>query len=508
MFTPYDFQVADLAKMRANNYTALVNSQTGAGKTSSSLFAVKESGSDVTLVIAPEQTHGSAWLPTAPKILGFEGRVIGNKNKATKAAMTDFELGFPGLYVCTPELFTRSDISSWQGDMLIVDEAHKLANPGSKGQRKLGGYVKSDGVPLAQKFDGKLMLSGTMLRNRFEYAWSHSRALWPELYRRGEIAYDNFWTWQADRMIYETITTGVDWFPVSWETYNSRGESWGKVIDGVPHLGNQKTARKYLSEAEPGRWVNEAPCVITHLKRERCCEFHPEGFMSLEKPLVKREVISLAPAQKKAIRELEDHMMTWLTDNPLVVDIPLTKATRIRQFTLGVPTVTYDEADNADVSFAEDCVSPFYNRLEEFLQEEVPDENVVVFVDSQRFAAVVTARLNKAGIPAFEFSGQTRATRMADAEQFGSKYRVVVGVLAAIAEGLDLLQTTASTEVWLASSTDETLNEQARGRLDRMGQRKQVFRLELVDDLGLAEGRYGLALERRLLLNRSLRTKS
>lgn len=230
--------------------------------------------------------------------------------------------------------------------------------------------------------------------------------------------------------------------------------------------------------------------------------------MSLEKPLVKREVISLAPAQKKAIRELEDHMMTWLTDNPLVVDIPLTKATRIRQFTLGVPTVTYDEDDNADVSFAEDCVSPFYNRLEEFLQEEVPDENVVVFVDSQRFAAVVTARLNKAGIPAFEFSGQTRATRMADAEQFGTKYRVVVGVLAAIAEGLDLLQTTASTEVWLASSTDETLNEQARGRLDRMGQRKQVFRLELVDDLGLAEGRYGLALERRLLLNRSLRTKS
>ena len=59
--------------------------------------------------------------------------------------------------------------------------------------------------------------------------------------------------------------------------------------------------------------------------------------------------------------------------------------------------------------------------------------------------------------------------------------------------------------MWLSSSTDETLNEQGRGRNDRIGQRKQVFRLELVDDLGLAEGRYSTALEKRLVLNRSLR---
>ncbi len=198
-------------------------------------------------------------------------------------------------------------------------------------------------------------------------------------------------------------------------------------------------------------------------------------------------------------------MMTWLEENPLVVDIPLTKAIRVRQFTLGVPTVTYDEEDNAEVTFAEDCVSPVYNRLEEFLTDEVPDENVVVFVDSQKFAAVVTARLNKAGISAFEFSGATRKTRMADAEQFGSKYRVVVGVLAAIAEGLDLLQYNSRTDVWLSRSTDETLNEQAAGRLDRNGQRTQVFRLILEDDLGLSAGRYSEAVEKRLALNRSLR---
>lgn len=502
---PYPFQTADLKKLSQNNYTALVNAGTGVGKTATSLFAAREGGADVTLVIAPDQTHESAWLPTIPKILGLEGRIIGNKNKATKTATNDFELGFPGVYLTTPEFFTRADVSAWRGDLLVVDEAHKLANPGKAGQRKLGGFVSTDPEPLTSRFEGKLMLSGTMLRNRFEYAWSHSRALWPELNKRGQPSHDSFYLWQSDRMMHETITTSVDWFEVDWDTYKNRGEDWGKVIGGVPHLGTPKTARKYLSEAEPGKWLSEVPCVITHLKREECCEFHPHGFMDLEEPLVKREIISLAPAQKKAIRELEDHMMTWLEDNPLVVDIPLTKATRIRQFTLGVPTVTYDEEDNAEVSFAEDCASPFLNRLEEFLTDEVPDENVVVVTDSQKFAAVVTARLNKAGISAFEFSGQTRKTRTANAEQFGSKYRVIVGVISALGEGFDGLQAHSQTEVWISSSTDETLNEQMRGRLDRMGQRKQVFRLELTDDLGLGEGRYSTALEKRLLLNRSLR---
>ena len=94
---------------------------------------------------------------------------------------------------------------------------------------------------------------------------------------------------------------------------------------------------------------------------------------------------------------------------------------------------------------------------------------------------------------------------MSNAEQFGTKYRVVVGVIAAIAEGFDGLQKVSNNEVWLSSSTDETLNEQGRGRNDRIGQRKQVFRLELVDDLGLADARYSTALEKRLVLNRSLR---
>lgn len=505
-FTPFAYQSADLVTLEKAGYRALLNMGTGSGKTALSLFAARDAGATTTLIIAPEQTHESAWKATTPHILGHEARVIGNGKKATKEAMFDFRMGYPGTYLVTPELFTRADVEEWNGDLLIVDEAHKLGAPGKKGQIKLGGRGRNDEDPLAHRFEGALMLSGTPLRNRFEFAWSHSMALWPELGGKWGISHANFRQWQADRMDYTDVVTGVHWWEVDWDRYKRPPEGiWKKVIDGVPHFGQPKMAKSYYGEKNPGRWINEAPCVITHLKREACCEFHPNGYMDLDEPMVRRETIALAPAQKRAIKELEDHMMTWLDDNPLTVDIPLTKATRIRQFTLGVPTATYDDEGTADVFFAEDCVSPFYNRLEEFLLEEVPDENVVVFVDSQRFAEIVTKRLNRRGIPSFEFSGDTRSKRADMAAEFGSKYRVVVGVLAAIAEGFDGLQKVSQTEVWLSRSTDETINEQAAGRLDRIGQKTQVYRLILQDDLGLAEGKYTEAIEKRLQLNRSLR---
>jgi ERCC4-related helicase len=226
--------------------------------------------------------------------------------------------------------------------------------------------------------------------------------------------------------------------------------------------------------------------------------------MPVDEPTVRHETIPLLPAQKKAIKEMESHMMTYLEDNPMVADIPLTQAQRIRQIALAVPSIEYVE-DNPVVTFAEDCASPALDRAIDLLTDEMENECVVVFTDSQKFAAVVTARLNEVGISAFEFSGQTRGERDVMLSQLGTKYRVVVGVLAAIAEGVDGIQHVANNEIWLSRSTDETINEQAAGRTDRSGQTKQILRVYLHDDLGLSEGRFSEAVERRLLLNRSLR---
>ena len=478
--TPYTFQRIDLDRLNKAGYIGLINAGTGSGKTALTCWAIQESGAKRVLILAPLQTIESAWLPTVRKILGVEARVIGNGNKSEKQAMEDFLWGYEGVFICTHQLFARSDVSEWRGDFLAVDEAHAngMATPRSKAQKKLSGFTPWDD-PISRRFPMRLALSGTVLRNRFSTAWSHSRFLWPELNGKDQIACENFWLWQVNRMTYREIYT------------NQRDRN-----------GNPKKVKDFLGESVPGKWMSEAPTVITHFKRERCCSQHPAGYLPLNEPTVEHITVPLATEQRKAIAELEAMLMTWIEENPLTVESSLTKLTRIRQFALGVPTVS----DKDEVSFDPECKSPLIDRIVDDLTGEYETENVAIYTDSQRFAEVLTHRINKAGVPAFEYSGKTKSVRDANLAQFGSKYRVVVGVIAALSEGLDGLQRVCKTEFWANASLDETLNEQLRGRLDRIGQTGQVERRYYHDDLDISRNRLEDMIAARRELNRSLRT--
>lgn len=78
-------------------------------------------------------------------------------------------------------------------------------------------------------------------------------------------------------------------------------------------------------------------------------------------------------------------------------------------------------------------------------------------------------------------------------------------MIAALATGFDGAQHVCNNEVWLDTSLDMTDNVQGFGRLDRMGQTRQVMRWIFHDDLGLSEGRYSEQVTKRLQLNKSLR---
>lgn len=510
---PMPHQVADTYKLRANNYTGLLNVEPGGGKTASSLFAVKDSGASKTLIIAPDQTHRSAWQPTVEAILGVEARPIGNTGKDKKTALFDFEMGYPGVYLTSPQFLTRADTSAWDGHMLITDEGHLLNNAKAKGQRKWSGYHANDGTPLSARFGMRMFLSGTSWRNNFERAWATMRYLWPEQMYRGQIAHDNYFMWLNDRMTFEDIVKGFEWKPVSWAQYENREPGqYAKVIDGIPHFGKPDTVKKFLNEMNPGQLISEAPCVITHFRREKCCDFHPNGFLPTDAPQEIREVIELLPAQKKAIRELEDHYMTYLDNQPFEVDLTLTQQQRIRQLALGVPVLEFYMGENADgeevekvrLDFEKDCKSPFSDRLFELL-EELDDEPVVVFLESQRFAAVLVEKLNAKGISAFEYSGVTKKDRDDNLAEFGKKFRVAVVTLASGGTGLDGLQKVTKTEVWFERSVDETTNQQGEARADRMYGIGQVQRYYFHDDQGRSEGRMGEQLEKRRALAKTLR---
>lgn len=493
-FTPRPSQQADLEQIRAAGYRALLNIQTGYGKTVVSCMAAVDAGAEVVLIIAPQSTHRGAWKKDVKLVTGKEVRVLGNANKAQKQAIRDIEFGVPGFYVITPQLFTRIDSTLWYPDMLIVDEVHQLGNPGSKGQRKLSGYDNND-EPISLRSTYVLALSATPARNNFERMWSVMRLLWPHLYLRDQVAYDNHWQWKQDRMESKVIKTSATYPPF--------------LPNGAPHprAGEHKEATLWLTESEPGRLIREAPCVIQHFKRQACCEFHPEGFSNTDEPVLIERDIFLNADQKRILKELEEQALAWLEDHPLVVELPIVMHQRLRQVALGVPYIEYqtfvedgEEVVKPIVDYRLDCKSPVVDEVLT-IAEQLDDAPFVVFLESQRFAKVLVHQLNEAGIPTQEYSGKKKA----DLERFGKDYRVLVGQLASVGTGTDGLQHVAKDEVWVQASLDDSVTEQGEGRLDRDGQTDTVQRFHILDDHGMFKGQLSKQLQKRLELNQSLR---
>lgn len=348
-------------------------------------------------------------------------------------------------------------------ELVPTHNCHMLGAPGKAGQRKLSGYNKKDS-PLSTRATYRLALSGTPARNNFERMWSIMRFLWPVQ------TTENYYAWLAANMKHHLVNTG------------------------------RKLVKKWTTERKPGTLIANAPCVLQHFRRARCCKHHPDGFLSQSEPQVLRRVVQLSAAQKKAVHELETQYLTMLDDDPLVVDIPLTLQQRIRQLCLGVPEFNVDD----ELTFSPEGESPFAEELLSILENLDEGEPVMVFMESQRFASALTKRLVAAGYSAFEFSGATVKDRAKKLAEFGSTYQVCVGVLSAIGTGTDGAQKVANTEVWMERSLDITVNVQAEARLDRMGARAQVQRYVISDDHGYADGRFSKEVERRRELALSL----
>lgn len=476
--TPYDWQLADLQTLRNNNHTGLLAVEPGGTKTAISTWSMMESGANQVLIVAPLNTHKKTWQSGAAELAGQEIRKIGNGTKAERQAMFDFEMGFAGWYLITPQLMTRIDPEDWNVDGVIWDEIHMSNKPRSKSQQKLEMIAERSGMRLA--------LSGTPSRRDFTRNWSNARFLWPDLYKRGQVAHINFYLWARDRMESEEVITGKDEF------------------------GRLKKATKWLQESEPGKLYSEMPCVIQHFRREECCLYHPEGFLDRDEPQVIEHIVPLHAKQKRAIKDLESQYMTWLDDNPLIVDLSMTQKQRIRQVCLGVPTLESfvdpeTEELKVSVDFEADCVSPFGDEVLTILEKLEDDEPVVIYLESQRFTRVLTERLNKAGYAAAEYSGQTKKDRDDFLARFGTDFQIIVGVISAIGTGTDGLQHVSSTEIWVERSVDDTMNDQCESRLDRKGGLGQVQRYIVKDDLGYAEGQMSTQLVKRLRINQSNR---
>lgn len=302
----------------------------------------------------------------------------------------------------------------------------------------------------------KLAMSGTPFGNKFEGAWAITRWLWPE------IIPASYWKW-----VYKWCNLGYSPF----------------------------TKHEVLGELEPGEFIKALPCYV---------RIEPNHNIQV---VEETRYVDLVPAQRKIYDKFQKDLVVWLKDNPLVAEVPIAARIRLRQMTLAVPSI--NEADGS-IYFEDDAVSTKWKALSD-LVDDSESEPMFILTDSQKYAKIITDRLNKkcGDGSAFEWSGQANQKQREEAKQkfLGGKLQFIVAVIPAIAEGVDGLQNVCSTVVWLSHSDNNLLNQQVIDRIRRRGQDDVVKIYDIVARDTYDEGQLDTLLMRQLQMNATLRNE-
>lgn len=435
-------QAEAVQRMVSERTKAALNGSTmSTGKTVKAVEVAKGIGAQTILIIAPLGTR-LGWKVT------FERQGVRlpfkwiNSTKTGKTALADWEWQLPGIYFVGTEYFTRL---GWNGKERTKVWSHKpdlaLFDEVHRAQNRNSKTFKT----LKQLDAGyKLAMSGTPTGNSFEGAWAVTKWLWPKTIPNSFYAWADLWC-------------------------------------GFEYDHFAPTGRRISGERNPGAFFNSLPCYI---------RIESEVNVELDEDIVYCE---LGSKQRKAYSDLERNMVTWVEGNPLVVEFPITLRARLRQATLGMFTVSED----GEVSFDLDCESSKIDAALEVLANDFEGESALIFTDSRKFADVLVHRLGNARAWHGEVSQTEREQHKQDF--IDGKFKYLVAVQSAIAEGVDGLQHATRNILWFSRSDNRLLNEQAMARVLRRGQTRQVRSRELVAvdtyDLGVLSSQMMKAIE-------------
>lgn len=468
---PYDWQQADVDKMVdgiSPEAGALIVSAPGAGKTVVTVEALKALRPDVTLIIAPPSTHESAWGRTVKRQGLGDGVKVLIGTKPGKANFEDLKWGKPGIYITSPNWFTRQDWSGITPDAIVVDEIHMLARYGNAGQKKLLGFRNKKGITAPIRIG----LSGTPFRNNFENAWTIARWIEPDSVLK------EYWVWRTM-----------------------------KCAGKYSHFAPQNM--EVTGEKVPGELVSNLTTYIAHQQRERCCSYHPYGFLGhLAEPIRIERDLHMTHDQAAFYKSMEASYVGMLETPgadgklPVVASLPITARGMLRFCALGLPTL---DPLTEKLFFEDDCPSPKLDAAIEDIRG-MDGKRVLLLTHSAKFARVAAKRLSGAGIRTESWTGETKKKdRMRILADFrAGEIDAIVGVISAMGTGTDGLQEAAYNVLWLSVDDDASNNTQGVGRLDRLGQTHQVTMIEY-RMLGTFDvGHLSRALSHMLKLNRSL----
>lgn len=479
----YPWQRTDVDAFLASGGTGAQASDTGSGKTISSLFLAKDLNATVTLVTGPKSTRRS-WMQDTEKVWPEREFKPIDSSKVGKLNLLDMFLGKPGIYFAGIEWFRNLDWAKYPVDLHLADEVHKMAARDTKGLKALW----------TVKAKSRVAISATMVRNKIENMWGVLKWLYPEMQY-----------WQPDAAYFarhpEIHPDSPSVFSKGKKIKDLNPKYYWQFCELFLIMKQGFFATEVVGERTPGEMVSLLPTYVRHLKRSNCCDAHPEGFATWPKPVTKVIETEMTPAMKRAHKQLTEEDLFWVGDNPMVTKIPLESRMRKLQVALAEPTLIEEEG-KTKVTFAPDAKSPKLDWIQEQASEgHFAGEPYVVFTHSNPWSEIAAERLG-----GFAWNGnRPQEERDAAMEAFiKGDLRCIVAVISAFGTGTTGAQLVCSNYVWASRSDDETDNEQGLGRGDRIGATRGMVNWMLQSEGTEEAGIYNAKIAKRLELNKSL----
>lgn len=326
------------------------------------------------------------------------------------------------------------ELNNIQFKTVIGDEIHRIKDPASKTSRA---FKAATGDA-----EFRIGLSGTPIASTPEDLFSPLNWLFPEAYPSKKDYVERF-----------CLTAESGWGP--------------KIVIGL----RPEMEQEFFSGIDP---------FTRRMAKEVILPFLP--------PVVyERRDVTMGIKQAKAYKQMQEQMIAEVSDGEVVYTTsPLTKATRMLQFSSSYAEVEYRDVYDAELDMV---VNKQYVRLSDpsctldaFMDDlsDYGSESVVVFAVSSQLINMLSARLDKLkiahGLITGDQDAKEREMHMMNFQ--AGKIQFILCTIAAGGTGITL--TKGSTAVFLQRSWSMIENLQAEARVHRIGSEIYDF-IRIVD---------------------------
>lgn len=389
--------------------------------------------------------------------------VIAINNRNRTPFETAVELGTHDVYIMHWDAVRiMPALTSRKWFHVIGDEIHRIQNRNAK----VTGALKEI------KATFKTGLSGTPAFDKPDDLWSVLNWLYPTYWT-------SYWKYFNHHVL--------------WADYNGY-----KTIIGVAH-------EEELHDKMRGFYIRR--------KKEEVLTDLPDVYYT-------EKLVDLTPKQRRAYNQMRDSMLSWVGENedkPIAAPQVVAQLTRLQQFAAAHGEIVTDykpKKANIDIPRMAELLAHDGKMVDAkgwIIDRETgekvlyPSEHMVLTDPSSKIDAALEileathkpvvffsqfsqvidlfcARLEKHGISYGKYTGSTANTERTNiVQQFSAgQLRVFAATLGAGGTGIDGLQLATDTCVFFDRSWSHSTNEQAIGRLHRIGQKSAVQVIDLI----------------------------